>query len=230
MQKTRDKSRVSRKRNHSHSRFKIQKQKSITISTASTAFEKKNGHYLLPFVQIWCQSQIPNLTSAPSQVNLLLTKLLQLSSNHQRQQDEQPSNFTSSSSSSPYPSSSSNGYRWSRLRLHQKQRTYWSSRREAWPRMIPEGSTVSKVFGSRAYERYRYDLTLLEATERNDDGDNVFARLVKESTAALINSYTRKAYPYSAWEVKTAVIQGLVSGEAAAVQARRFYDANRACN
>ncbi|KAI3678805.1 hypothetical protein L6452_38108 [Arctium lappa] len=107
---------------------------------------------------------------------------------------------------------------------------YWSSRRESWPRMIPQGSTVSKVFGSRAYERYRYDLTLLEATSRNDDGENVFARLVKESTAALINSYTRKAYPYSAWEVKTAVIQGLVSDEAAAVQARRFYDANRECN
>ncbi|XP_076943425.1 uncharacterized protein LOC143613659 [Bidens hawaiensis] len=107
---------------------------------------------------------------------------------------------------------------------------YWSSRREAWPRMIPQGSTVSKVFGSRAYERYRYDLTLLEATSRNDDVENVFARLVKESTAALINSYTRKGYPYSAWEVKTAVIQGLVSNEEAAVQARRFYDANQACN
>ncbi|KAK9067546.1 hypothetical protein SSX86_011657 [Deinandra increscens subsp. villosa] len=107
---------------------------------------------------------------------------------------------------------------------------YWSSRREAWPRMIPQGSTVSKVFGSRAYERYRYDLTLLEATSRNDDGENVFARLVKESTAALINSYSRKGFPFSAWEVKTAVIQGLVSDEAAALQARRFYDANRACN
>ncbi|KAL8267813.1 hypothetical protein R6Q59_001611 [Mikania micrantha] len=107
---------------------------------------------------------------------------------------------------------------------------YWSSRREAWPRIIPEGSTVSKVFGSRAYERYRYDLTLLEATSRNDDGENVFARLVKESTAALINSYTRKGFPFSAWEVKTAVIQGLVSDEEAARQARRFYDANQACN
>ena len=96
--------------------------------------------------------------------------------------------------------------------------------------MIPQGSSVSKVFGSRAYERYRYDLTLLEATSRNDDGENVYARLVKESTAALINSYSRKGYPYSAWEVKTAVIQGIVSDQAAAVQAQRFYDANRACN
>nr|XP_043637388.1 uncharacterized protein LOC122608358 isoform X2 [Erigeron canadensis] len=103
-------------------------------------------------------------------------------------------------------------------------------RREAWPRMIPEGSSISKVFGSRAYERYRYDLTLLEATSRNDDKENVFARLVKESTAALINSYTRKGYPYSAWEVKTAVIQGLVSNESAAFQAKRFYEANRACD
>ncbi|PWA80612.1 hypothetical protein CTI12_AA048870 [Artemisia annua] len=107
---------------------------------------------------------------------------------------------------------------------------YWSSRHEPWPRMIPQGSTVSKVYGAQAYERYRYDLTLLEATERNDENDNVFAKLLKESTAALINSYTRKGYPYTAWEVKTAVIQGMVSSEAAAGIAQRFYDANRNCN
>ncbi|KAM7496098.1 hypothetical protein LguiA_020512 [Lonicera macranthoides] len=107
---------------------------------------------------------------------------------------------------------------------------YWSSRRESWPRMVPERSTVSNVFGSRAYERFRYDLTLLEATERNDDRENAFARLVKESSAALLNSYARKGYPYSAWEVKTLVIQALVSKEAAAVQAQRFYEANEACN
>ena len=96
--------------------------------------------------------------------------------------------------------------------------------------MIPQGSTVSKVYGAQAYERYRYDLTLLEATERNDENDNVFAKLVKESTAALINSYSRKGYPYTAWEVKTAVIQGMVSSETAAGIAQRFYDANRNCN
>lgn len=109
-------------------------------------------------------------------------------------------------------------------------RRYWSSRRESWPRMVPERSTVSNVFGSRAFERFRYDLTLLEATERNDDTDNAFARLVKESTAALLNSYARKGYPFSAWQVKTLVIQALVSKEAAAVQAQRFYEANEACS
>lgn len=107
---------------------------------------------------------------------------------------------------------------------------YWSSRSESWPRMVPEESTVSNVFGSRAYERYRYDLTLLEATERNDDVENEFAGLVKQSTAALLNSYARKEYPYSAWEIKTLVIQGLVSKEAAAKQAQLFHQANQACN
>ncbi|KAL1830935.1 hypothetical protein ACET3Z_000586 [Daucus carota] len=107
---------------------------------------------------------------------------------------------------------------------------YWSSRSESWPRMVPEESTVSNVFGSRAYERYRYDLTLLEATERNDDVENEFARLVKQSTAALLNSYARKEYPYTAWEIKTLVIQGLVSKEAAARQAQLFHEANEACN
>ncbi|CAI9107635.1 OLC1v1007036C1 [Oldenlandia corymbosa var. corymbosa] len=108
---------------------------------------------------------------------------------------------------------------------------YWSSRTESWPKMVPQMSTVSNVFGSRAFERYRFDLTLLEATSRNDDDSgNVFAGLVKESTAALLNSYARKGYPYSAWEIKTMVIQALVSKEAASIQAQRFREANLACN
>lgn len=95
--------------------------------------------------------------------------------------------------------------------------------------MVPQTSTVSKVFGSRAYERYRSDLTLMEATARNDD-ENVFPRLLKEASAALINSYARKGFPYTAWEVKTRVIQGLVSERAAARQAQVFFQANRACD
>ncbi|KAL3849043.1 hypothetical protein ACJIZ3_010925 [Penstemon smallii] len=63
---------------------------------------------------------------------------------------------------------------------------------KSWPRMVPQKSMVSNVFGSRAFEQYRNDLTLLEAASRNVDGDNVFARLVKHSTAALLNSYARK--------------------------------------
>nr|DAD36781.1 TPA_asm: hypothetical protein HUJ06_007422 [Nelumbo nucifera] len=106
---------------------------------------------------------------------------------------------------------------------------YWSSRRESWPRMIPQASSVSKVFGTQALERYRSDLTLLEATERNDDSNNAFFWLLKQSSAALLNSYARKNYPYSAWEVKTLLIQALVSEEAAALQAQRFSLANEAC-
>ncbi|XP_060197679.1 uncharacterized protein LOC132626723 [Lycium barbarum] len=107
---------------------------------------------------------------------------------------------------------------------------YWSSRRESWPKMVPLTSTVSKIFGSRAYERYRYDLTLLEAAARNDDMDNIFARLVKQSTAALLNSYARKNYPYSAWEVKTMLIQALVSDKSAAILAQQLSEVNEACN
>lgn len=106
---------------------------------------------------------------------------------------------------------------------------FWSGGSEAWPRMVPQTSTVSKVFGSRASERYRSDLTLLEATARNDE-DSVFRRLLKQASAALLNSYARKGFPYSAWEVKTLVIQALVSQEAAALQAKGFSVANEACN
>ncbi|GAB4830526.1 hypothetical protein Ancab_020237 [Ancistrocladus abbreviatus] len=107
---------------------------------------------------------------------------------------------------------------------------YWSSRREAWPRMAPQGSTVSNVFGSRTMERYRSDLTLLEATSRNDDDENAFIRLLKESTAALLNSYARKGFPFAAWEVKTLLIQGLISEQAAAHQAQVFMKANGDCS
>lgn len=95
--------------------------------------------------------------------------------------------------------------------------------------MVPQTSTVSNVFGSIAYERYRYDLTLMEATARNDE-ENVFPRLLKQASAALLNSYARKGFPYTAWEVKTLVIQALVSEQAAALQAKRFSVANQACN
>ncbi|KAL2236424.1 UNVERIFIED_CONTAM: hypothetical protein Sindi_0834100 [Sesamum indicum] len=95
--------------------------------------------------------------------------------------------------------------------------------------MVPHKSTVSNVFGSQVFERYREDLTLLEAAARNDDGKDAFARLVKQSTAALLNSYARKGYPYAAWEVKTLLIQALVSERAAAFQAQKFLEANENC-
>ncbi|KAI3855505.1 hypothetical protein MKX03_004362 [Papaver bracteatum] len=120
------------------------------------------------------------------------------------------------------------GFMYSRIRGRCTPQ-FWSSRREAWPRMVPQTSSVSKVFGSRVYERYRTDLTLLEATERNDDNNNAFSSLLKQSSAALLNSYSRKDYPYTAWEVKTALIQALVSKEAANLQAQRFSQANEAC-
>ncbi|KZV32995.1 hypothetical protein F511_01506 [Dorcoceras hygrometricum] len=106
---------------------------------------------------------------------------------------------------------------------------YWSSRRESWPKMVPETSTVSNVFSSLAYERYRYDLTLLDAASGDDDVDNAYVALLKQSTAALLNSYARKGYPYASWEVKNLLIQALVSQEAAALQALRFMQANQNC-
>ncbi|KAK8631032.1 hypothetical protein V6N13_079799 [Hibiscus sabdariffa] len=102
---------------------------------------------------------------------------------------------------------------------------FWSSRREAWPRMVPHGSTVTKVFGSRASERFRSDMTLLEERAGNED---VFSELLKQASAALLNSYARKGFPYSAWEVKTLMIQGLVSESAAARLTKRFSVANDA--
>lgn len=94
--------------------------------------------------------------------------------------------------------------------------------------MVLQEATVSKIFGWRASERYRSDMTLLEATSKKEE-DNAFHRLLKQGTASLLNSYARKGFPYSAWEIKTLVIQALVSEEAAARQAQGFSVANEAC-
>ncbi|CAL0310388.1 unnamed protein product [Lupinus luteus] len=106
---------------------------------------------------------------------------------------------------------------------------FWSGRKETWPKMVPETSTLSNVFGSRVYERYRSDLTLVEATGRNDEEENPFGGLVKEGSAALINSYARDGFPYKPWQVKTLVIQALVSEAKAYSQAKQFSLANHAC-
>ncbi|XP_072988133.1 uncharacterized protein [Typha latifolia] len=107
---------------------------------------------------------------------------------------------------------------------------YWSSGRESWPNIVPQEAAIAKVFGSRVLERYEPGLTLLEATQRNDDiGGSGFAKLVKQASAALLNAYARTDFPYNAWEVKTLLLEALLSEEDAASQAERFEQANQAC-
>uniref|UniRef100_A0A1J3HQD8 Uncharacterized protein n=1 Tax=Noccaea caerulescens TaxID=107243 RepID=A0A1J3HQD8_NOCCA len=108
---------------------------------------------------------------------------------------------------------------------------YWSSRREAWPRMVPERSTVEKMFGVMvAKERWRSDLTLVESTARNDEEGNAYGALLKQGIAALLNSYARRSFSYAPWEVKTMLIQSMISEPAARRQAQQFAAANVACD
>jgi len=107
---------------------------------------------------------------------------------------------------------------------------FWSSGAEPWPNIAPQDAAVSKVFGSRSVERYGPRLTLLEATMRTDDiGGSAFVKLVKQGSAALLNAYTRRGFPFDSWEVKALLLEALVSEEAAAVQAERFELANQSC-
>lgn len=53
---------------------------------------------------------------------------------------------------------------------------------------------------------------------------------MKQSTAALLNSYARENYPYTAWQVKTMLIQALVSEKSASILAQQLSQANEACN
>ncbi|XP_062185566.1 uncharacterized protein LOC133889121 [Phragmites australis] len=107
---------------------------------------------------------------------------------------------------------------------------FWSSGVEPWPNIVPQEAAVWKVFGSRSVERYGPRLTLLEATMRTDDiGGSAFIKLVKQGSAALLNAYTRRGFPFDSWEVKALLLEALVSEEAAAIQAERFEQANESC-
>lgn len=107
---------------------------------------------------------------------------------------------------------------------------FWSSGAEPWPNIVPQEAAVAKVFGSRSVERYGPRLTLLEATMRTDDaGGSAFVKLVKQGSAALLNAYARRGFPFDSWEVKALLLEALVSEEAAVVQAERFEQANESC-
>lgn len=96
--------------------------------------------------------------------------------------------------------------------------------------MVPKEATVAKVFGSRAHLRFGSDLTLLEAASRNDVVEDAYAALLKQSTASLLNSYSRSGFPFRAWEVKTLLLRAMVSPDHAARQAQLFLRANEACH
>lgn len=105
---------------------------------------------------------------------------------------------------------------------------YWSEGKESWPRMLPVMSTVAKVLGSGALEGYGHsELTVLDAMKMEErDG---YSSLLKQSSTALVNAYSREGFPYAPWRVKTLFIESLVSQQAAAAQAARFRSANEAC-
>lgn len=77
---------------------------------------------------------------------------------------------------------------------------------EHWPKMVPPTSTVWKASGSRALVQcYGSSLTLLEPTARDSKEEDAFQALLKQGTAALLNSFARKGFPYRAREVKSPV-------------------------
>lgn len=105
---------------------------------------------------------------------------------------------------------------------------YWIEGKETWPRMLPVVSTVAKVLGSGALEAYGHsELTVLDAM-RIEERDG-YSSLLKQSSTALVNAYSRVGFPYQPWRVKTLFIQSLVSQQAAAAQAAQFRSANEAC-
>lgn len=76
--------------------------------------------------------------------------------------------------------------------------------------------TITSIFGSQ--------MTLHQGlTNTRTDS---YGALLRQGSAAVLNSYTYSSYPYNPTQVKSAFRGALVSQQAAAVQATKFENAN----
>ncbi|KAJ7541575.1 hypothetical protein O6H91_10G065700 [Diphasiastrum complanatum] len=101
---------------------------------------------------------------------------------------------------------------------------YWVAHTDYWPDIISIFSTVSQIFGEIAFNIFGGQATLLSGL--HSQNTDAYSSLLKQSSAALLNSYTRPRFQYSPQAVKQQFNAALVSREAAAVQAVKFQNAN----
>jgi hypothetical protein len=116
--------------------------------------------------------------------------------------------------------------------------TWWSSHTTSFPDIISIVSTIADLFGtitggsgssgtgvtSTIASIFGGQLTVMQSlTNTRNDG---FGALARQGSAALLNSLTRRDYPYNAFQVKTQFRNSLQSQQQAFATAKLFENAN----
>lgn len=101
---------------------------------------------------------------------------------------------------------------------------YWRTHPQAINAIIGYWNTVGQTFGPTCGIIFGTGTTLHDAlSNTRNDG---FGSLIREGTAALLNSIASSHFPYTTQQVKEAVISAITSDGAAAAQADVFKQAN----
>ncbi|XP_024520123.1 putative lysozyme-like protein [Selaginella moellendorffii] len=101
---------------------------------------------------------------------------------------------------------------------------YWAQHPNSWPNLLTIYTTVTQVLGQVAYTIFGGPTTLLGALQ--NQSTDAYSSLLREATAALLNSYSRPGFQYSPSAIRTAFQSSLHSQRSAAYQAALFRHAN----
>jgi hypothetical protein len=102
---------------------------------------------------------------------------------------------------------------------------FWSSHTSSLPSFMSIFDTIVDLFGLLSSGTFGSSTTLLQAL--TNTRPDAYGALLRQGSAALINSYNSPSFAYSPQQVRESFNAALFSEPAAAVQAVRFENANR---
>lgn len=92
------------------------------------------------------------------------------------------------------------------------------------PTLLSFVTTILDLFGGSSGSIFGSSMTLYQGlTNKRPDA---YGALLRHGSAAVLNAYSNRAYPYSPMQVKASFNAALFSEQTAAVQAVRFENAN----
>jgi hypothetical protein len=102
--------------------------------------------------------------------------------------------------------------------------SFWSLNTSMFPDFLTIFTTILDLFGGSSGSIFGSQMTLYQGlTSTRPDA---YGSLLRQGSAAILNSYTSRSYPYTPFQVKSQFRSALVSQQAAAVMAVNFENAN----
>lgn len=101
---------------------------------------------------------------------------------------------------------------------------FWSSNTSMFPNFLSIITTILDIFGGSSGSIFGSQMTIYQGlTSTRPDA---YGSLLRQGSAAILNSYTVRNYPYTPFQVKAGFRGALTSQQSAAVMAVNFENAN----